>query len=194
MDAVARIPAPQGMFDYVQGLLWASGELGRAVCKRGWSQPEIWALAPAGAPVRAVTAADRRALPHPGSLARSSANAWLDKWLIAQGKLAHHFCVVAQDMLALPLGPESGGAEKNSPGAWDVRGEESYLVVAKDKLGEGVMDAASGWMISDEFILYVIEDSWPFDNATPLRDLADKVRHVLVAISENESYGVISGS
>jgi hypothetical protein len=49
-------------------------------------------------------------------------------------------------------------------------------------------------MISDEFILYVIEDDWPFDKSRPLQDLADKVRHIIVAVSEGESYGVVSGA
>jgi hypothetical protein len=189
VETIARIPAPEGMFDYIQGLLWASGELGRSVCRRGWREPDVWALAPAGTP------AERALLTISGGLVRSSANAWMDRWLMAQGKLAHNFCLVAQDLLALPMHPESNDAAgKKSPGAWDVRGEESYLVVAKDELGEGVMDATAGWMISDEFILYVIEDSWPFDRSRPLRDVADKVRHVLVAVSEGESYGVISGA
>ena len=40
METIARIPAPEGMFDYIQGLLWASGELGRSVCRRGWREPD----------------------------------------------------------------------------------------------------------------------------------------------------------
>jgi hypothetical protein len=48
-------------------------------------------------------------------------------------------------------------------------------------------------MISDEFILYVIEDNWPFDASRALPEMADKVRHVLVPVSEGESYGVVSG-
>ena len=49
-------------------------------------------------------------------------------------------------------------------------------------------------MISDEFILYVIEDDWPFDGSRPVSELADKVRHIMVAVSEGESYGIVSGS
>lgn len=188
MDAVARIPAPEGMFDYVQGLLWASGELGRSVCRRGWRQPDVWALAPAG------TSAEKALLSISGGLVRSNANAWMDRWLIAQSKLAHHFCLVAQDLLALPIHPDPSAPARKSPGAWDVRGEECYLVLSKDEIGDGVMAAAAGWMISDEFILYVIEDSWPFDHSQPLRDVAEKVRHVLVAVSEGESYGIVSGA
>jgi hypothetical protein len=187
VEAVARIPAPDTMFDYVRGLLWESGELGRSICRRGWSHPDVWAIAPAG------TSAERALLSISGGLVGSSANAWMDKWLVAQSKLAHHFCVVAQDMLALPMGPEDAAPSRGSPGVWDVRGEESYLVVSKDALGEGVVDAAANLMISDEFILYVIEDNWPFDHSRSLQDIADKVRHIMVHVSGGESYGVVSG-
>jgi hypothetical protein len=149
----------------------------------------VWALAPAG------NSAERALLSISGGLVKSSANVWMDRWLVAQSKLSHHFCLVAQDLLALPMEPDpSASAIRTTPGAWDVRGEESYLVVSKDELGDGVVDAAAGWMISDEFILYVIEDSWPFDHSRSLQDVADKVRHVLVHVSEGESYGVVSGA
>lgn len=168
--------------DYVQHLLWNSGEFGRSVCQRGWRSPEIWALAPAGAELQAGDAA-----PLP-----VSANAWMDEWLIAQGKLAHRFCVVAQDLLAAPFDAEA--PHPKTPGKWDARGEESYLVVGKAELGAGAVEAVTGWMISDQFILYVIEDDWPFDKLRPLSEIAEKVRHVIVAVSEGESYGIVSGS
>jgi hypothetical protein len=128
-----------------------------------------------------------------GDLVRSSANAWMDRWLIAQGKLAHSFCVVAQDPLALPMQTDTAAELPKESPAWDVRGEESYLVAAKDHIAEGVMEEMAAWMISEEFIVYVIEDSWPFDHSRPLRDVAEKVRHILVPVSEGESYGVVSG-
>ena len=187
MDSIARIPAPAGMMDYVQGLLWSSGELGRSVCKRGWAAPDVWAIAAPG------TSAERALLSMSGDLVRSSANAWMDRWLIAQGKLAHSFCVVAQDPLALPMQTDTAAEPAKESPAWDVRGEESYLVAAKDHIAEGVMEEMAAWMISEEFIVYVIEDSWPFDHSRPLRDVAEKVRHILVPVSEGESYGVVSG-
>lgn len=189
MEAIARIPAPETMFDYVRGLLWASGELGRSICRRGWSHPDVWALASAG------TSAERALLSISGGLVKSSANAWMDQWLLAQSKLSHHFCFVAQDLLGLPMAPdEDVFADTKSPGAWDVRGEETYLVISKEELREGVIEAAANLMISDEFILYVIEDNWPFDHSRSLQDVAEKVRHVLVHVSEGEGYGVVSGA
>lgn len=187
MEAIARIPAPDTMFDYVRGLLWESGELGRSICRRGWSHPDVWAIATAG------TSAERALLSISGGLVKSSANAWMDKWLVAQSKLAHNFCVVAQDMLALPMEADDA-SPIDAPGRWDVRGEECYFIVPKDELGEGIVDATANLMISDEFILYVIEDNWPFDHSRSLQDLADKVRHVLVHVSGGESYGVVSGA
>jgi hypothetical protein len=179
VDGLARISAPKGLMDYVQHLLWNSGDFGRSVCQRGWRQPEVWALAPSDQPPSDTTAAP-------------SANAWMDEWLIAQGKLAYRFCLVAQDLLAAPFDAEAPHAK--TPGRWDARGEGSYLVVAKAELGPGVVEAVTGWMISDQFILYVVEDDWPFDKLRPLSELAEKVRHVIVAVSEGESYGIISGS
>lgn len=181
MDGLARISAPKGLMDYVQHLLWNSGDFGRAICQRGWTSPEVWALAPGASE-----------LPSSGAAAPGSANAWMDEWLIAQGKLAHRFCFVAQDLLAAPFDTEAPHAK--TPGQWDARGEESYLVVSKAELGSGAVEAVTGWMISDQFILYVIEDDWPFDKLRPLSELAEKVRHVIVAVSEGESYGIVSGS
>ena len=177
MDGLARISAPKGLMDYVQHLLWNSGEFGRAVCQRGWTKPDAWALAPASGELTGT----------PGN-----ANAWLDDWLAAQSKLAFRFSFVAQDLLAAPFDAEA--PHPRTPGRWDARGEESYLVVAKTELAPGVVDAVTGWMISDQFILYVVEDDWPFDKLRPLSDLAEKVRHVIVAVSEGESYGIVSGS
>ncbi len=179
MSALARIPAPKELMDYVQGLLWNSGELGRAVCRRGWSAPDIWALAPADQPAQRI--------PRPGN-----ANAWVDEWLIAQGRVSDQLCLVAQDLLAPPFDAES--ALEEFPGRWDVRSEQSYFVVEKPVFGVGVMKATTGWMIGDEFILYVIEDDWPFKRRRPLSELADRVRHILVPVSEGESYGVVSGA
>jgi hypothetical protein len=166
------------MLDYVQRLLWTSGELGGAVCRRGWREPDVWALAP-GAEASA------------GAKTSGAANAWVDDWLSAQGRLADRFCFAAQDLLGAPYAAAS--ASGKAPGRGDVRGEESYLVVSKDEFAAGTVEAVTGWMISDEFILYVIEDSWPFDASRPLPEMADKVRHVLVPVSEGESYGVVSG-
>jgi hypothetical protein len=184
---VARIPAPKDLLNYVQQLLWNSGELGRAVCRRGWQRPETWALAPSDT-------SGEQLLSDPVTRVTRSANAniWLDEWLVAQGKLADRFCLVAQDLLAPPF--DAGSTSQDFPGRWDVRGEQSYLVVPKQDFGPGLVDAATGWMISDEFILYVIEDEWPFDSSRPLHELADKVRHVIVAVSEGESYGIVSGA
>jgi len=184
MDQLARISAPKEMLEYVQRLLWTSGELGRAVCRRGWREPDVWALAPRD---ETSPSDETREAGAPGA-----ANAWVDEWLMAQGRLADRFCFVAQDLLGTPFDPESGRSD--IPGRWDVRSEESYLVIARDELRAGVVAAATGWMISDDFILYVIEDDWPFDGARPLHELADKVRHVLVPVSEGESYGVVSGA
>lgn len=178
MDGLARISAPKGLMDYVQHLLWNSGEFGRSVCQRGWRSPEVWALAPAAS--------------EQPSDAPASANAWMDEWLVAQGRLAHRFCLVAQDLLAAPFDAEA--PHPKTPGRWDSRGEESYLVVTKAELGPGAVEAVTGWMISDQFILYVIEDDWPFDRLRPLPDLAEKVRHIVVAVSEGESYGIVSGN
>jgi hypothetical protein len=187
VDGLARIPAPKDLLEYVQGLLWNSGELGRAVCRRGWARPDVWALAHSEARV------DELLMDSADTVTRAArTNAWLDEWLVAQGKLAHSFCFVAQDLLAPPY--DAGSTLQEFPGRWDVRGEESYLVIPKKDLGPGVVESATGWMISDEFILYVIEDEWPFDGSRPLHELADKVRHVMVAVSEGESYGIVSGS
>ena len=187
MNALAKLPAPKELMEYAQHLLWLSGELGKAVCRRGWTNPEVWALAagetPAPRPLSGGVPRITRAM---------DANAWLDEWLMAQAKGPGPLCLVAQDLLAPPFGADSNLTE--FPGKWDVRGEESYLVVPKENFGIGVVKEAAHWMIGEEFLLYIIEDAWPFDASRPLSELAHKVRHVLVAVSEGESYGVISGS
>jgi hypothetical protein len=188
MNALAKIPAPKELMDYTRELLWMSGELGRAVCRRGWANPDAWALAPA------ETAAARTLTDAASRVTRASnANRWLDEWLMAQGKsVSGGLCLVAQDLLAPPFDADSQLAE--FPGKWDVRGEESYLVVPKENFGVGVVNETTKWMIGEEFVLYIIEDAWPFGKPLPFPELAQKVRHVLVAVSEGESYGIVSGS
>jgi hypothetical protein len=173
--------------EYVRGLLWSSGELGQCVCRRGWQKPEAWALAPAETPSgQALTGEGGRT-----TLARN-ANEWLDKWMIAQGEAAQHLCLVAHDPLSPPADPEADLFD--GPGRWDVRGEESYLVVPKEALAPGAVQAATRLMIGDQYILFVIEDEWPFGEARPLETLAYGVRHVIVPITEGESYGIVSGA
>ena len=188
MNALARIPAPKELMDYTRELLWGSGELGRAVCRRGWTAPDAWALAPAETPAaKSLTDAASRVT------RANNANAWLDEWLVAQGKATSGgLCLVAQDLLAPPFDADSQLTE--FPGRWDVRGEESYLVVPKENFGMGVVAETTRWMIGEEFLLYIIEDAWPFGKPLPFAELAEKVRHVLVAVSEGESYGIVSGS
>jgi hypothetical protein len=187
VNALAKIPAPKELMDYVQHLLWISGELGRSVCKRGWTKPDAWAIAPAETPSSKVLSEAPDRVTRAGN-----ANQWLDQWLMAQGRGAEQMCLVAQDLLAPPFDAESQLTEY--PGRWDVRGEESYLVVPKDNFGLGIVKETTGWMIGDQSVLYVIEDAWPFDKSRPLEALATHVRHVLVTVSEGESYGIVSGS
>ena len=49
-------------------------------------------------------------------------------------------------------------------------------------------------MIGADYVLYVIEDEWPFGEERPLESLAYGVRHVIVPIAEGESYGIVSGA
>jgi hypothetical protein len=187
MNALAKIPAPKELMQYMQETLWTSGELGRAVCRRGWTNPEVWALAPAETPASQMLTDTAPRVTRAGD-----ANQWLDEWLMAQGKAHDQVCLVAQDLLAPPFDAESQLPE--FPGKWDVRGEESYLVVPKSNFGLGVVKETTGWMIGEEFLLYIVEADWPFGTKQSLEPLADKVRHVLVAVSEGESYGIVSGA
>lgn len=187
MSALARIPAPKDMMDYVQQLLWSSGELGRCICRRGWQKPEVWALAPADTPESQILTNS------PSRIARTgNANEWLDSWIIAQSKTVKQLCLVAHDPLAPPV--DLDAEIFDSPGHWDTRGGESYLVLPKKVLVPGAVQAISNQMLGDQYVLFVIEDEWPLGNdARPLDSLAYSVRHVIVPIVESESYGIISG-
>lgn len=188
MSSLARIPAPKEMMDYVQQLLWSSGELGRAICRRGWQKPDVWALAPANTPEAQVLVSPRSKFANAGN-----ANEWLDNWIIAQSKVAPHLCLVAHDPLAPPVDADADIFD--SHGAWDTRGGESYLVMSKDALAPGVVQGVTRLMIGDHYVLIVIEDAWPFgDEARSLDAIAYGVRHVIVPIAEGESYGIISGA
>ncbi|MEY4785283.1 MAG: hypothetical protein RIR41_3218, partial [Pseudomonadota bacterium] len=81
-----------------------------------------------------------------------------------------------------------------SPGRWDTRGGESYLVLPKTALTPGVVKSATRLMIGDQYVLIIIEADWPFGEARTLDSLAYSVRHVIVPIAEGESYGIISGA
>ena len=188
LTALARIPAPKDLMGYVQDLLWSSGELGRCICRRGWTKPEAWALAPADTPEAQILTdtASRVAT-------TSNANEWLDAWIIAQSKAAPRLCLVAHDPLALHV--DIDAEIFDSPGHWDARGGESYLVLTKKALVPGAVQAISQLMLGDQYVLFVIEDEWPLGNeARPLDALAYNVRHVIVPIAEGESYGIVSGS
>jgi hypothetical protein len=174
--------------EYVQHLLWSSGELGRCVCRRGWERPEAWALAPAETPAAQL-------LTDLASRVASTGNAseWLDKWVLAQSKVSDHLCLVAHDPLAAAVEADSD-IFVEGPGRWDTRGGESYLIMSKDELAASPVEAATGMMIGDEYVLYVIEDDWPFGQVRPLESIAYSVRHVIVPIAEGESYGIVSGA
>jgi hypothetical protein len=187
VSALARIPAPKDMMGYVQDLLWSSGELGRCICRRGWIKPEPWALAPADTPEAQVLTDTASRIAETGD-----ANAWLDQWLIAQGKAAKHLCLVAHDPLAPPVDTDEDLFD--TPGRWDTRGGASYLILPKPALTPGAVKGATRQMIGDQYVLIVIEDEWPFGEARPLDSLAYSVRHVIVPITEGESYGIVSGA
>ena len=173
--------------DYVQHLLWSSGELGRCVCRRGWIRPEAWALAPAETPAAQVLTEQTSRLKW-----SDNANQWLDAWVMAQGEASQHFCLVVHDPLAPPIDEDHDIF--NGPGRWDVRGEESYLVLPKEELAPGAVQAATKLMLGAEYIFFVIEDKWPFGGERSLESLAYGVRHVIVPIAEGESYGIVSGA
>jgi hypothetical protein len=187
LSSLARIPAPKDMMGYVQDLLWSSGELGRCICRRGWSKPEVWALAPATTPeAQILTDTASR-------VARTDdANEWLDAWIIAQGRATPNLCLVAHDPLAPAVDPDDDIFD--SPGRWDTRGGESYLVLPKAVLAPGIVKCATRQMIGDQYALIVIEDEWPFGDTRSLESIAYGVRHVIVPITEGESYGIISGA
>lgn len=187
MNSLARIPAPRELMEYVQHLLWSSGELGQCVCRRGWQRPEAWALAPAETPAAQILTDQASRVTRTGD-----ANEWLDKWVMAQGEGSQHFCLVVHDPLAPPVDADHDIFD--GPGRWDIRGEESYLVLPKEELAPGAVQAATRLMIGAEYILYVIEDEWPFGEERPLESLAYGVRHVIVPIAEGESYGIVSGA
>jgi hypothetical protein len=176
------------MMEYVRRQLWSSGELGQCVCRRGWQNPEVWALAHAETPAAQVLTDQA------SRIARTdNANEWLDQWVIAQGKASRHLCLVAHDPLA-PAADIDADMFEDGPGRWDVRGEESYLVLSKEGLAPGAVQAATQLMFGAEYILFVIEDEWPFGEARPLEPVAYGVRHVIVPIAEGESYGIVSGA
>jgi hypothetical protein len=184
LTSLARIPAPKDLMGYVQDLLWSSGELGRSLCRRGWMKPDVWALAPAGA-------LGSKILPHAGEVKQTGdANEWLDTWIIAQGRASPRFCLVAHDPLAPPIDNEVASPGQ---GRWDTRGNDSYFVTPPEALAPGAVHAATRLMIGDQYVLFVIEDDWPFGGARPLDSLAYSVRHVIVPIAEGESYGIVSG-
>lgn len=185
MSPLARIPAPKELMEYVQHLLWSSGELGRCVCRRGWQKPEAWALAPAETPAAQILTDLASRVTR-----TDNANEWLDEWMMAQGKASQHLCLVAHDPLAPPVDADADLFD--GPGQWDMRGEETYLVVPKKALTPGAVQAATRLMIGEEYIFFVIEDEWPFGEARPLETLAYGVRHVIVPIAEGESYGIVS--
>lgn len=187
MRSLARIPAPRDLMGYVQDLLWSSGELGRCVVRRGWMKPETWALAPADAqPSKASLQPD-------GSLVYTSdANEWLDTWIIAQARVSDRLSLVAHDPLAPPV--DADAQIFGSIGTWDARGADNYFVVPKDQLAPGVMRDATQLMIGDQYVLFIIEDDWPFGEARALEGLAYSVKHVIVPIDDSESYAVISGA
>jgi hypothetical protein len=191
LSALARIPAPKDMMGYVQDLLWSSGELGRCICRRGWIKPEAWALAPADTPEAQILTdtASRIAQTH-------DANEWLDRWLIAQGKATKHLTLVVHDPLAPPMDADEDLFDSSgpTPGRWDTRGGDSYLVLPKTALTPGAVQGATRQMIGDQYVLIVIEDEWPFGEQRPLDSLAYSVRHVIVPIAEGESYGIVSGT
>lgn len=187
MSALARIPAPKDMMDYVQQLLWSSGELGRCICRRGWQRPEAWALAPADTPESQILTESASRIARTGN-----ANEWLDAWIIAQSKTVPKLCLVAHDPLAPPVDADADLFD--SPGRWDTRGGESYLVLPKDALTPGAVLGATRLMIGEQYVLMIIEAEWPFGEAGPLDSLAYSVRHVIVPIAEGESYGIVSGS
>lgn len=172
---------------YVQDLLWSSGELGRCLCRRGWVKPDAWALAPAD-----DQAAQILAEPAGRIMQANNAIEWLDSWIIAQSKAVSHLCLVAHDPLAPPVDADSDLFD--SPGRWDTRGGESYLVLPKQALAAGVVKSATSLMIGDQYVFFVIEDEWPFGQTRSLDSIAYSVRHVIVPIAEGESYGVVSGS
>jgi hypothetical protein len=186
VSALARIPAPKDMMDYVQQLLWSSGELGRCICRRGWQQPEVWALAPADTPESQILTNSASRIARTGN-----ANEWLDSWIIAQGRAVPHLSLVAHDPLAPPVDADADLFD--SPGRWDTRRGESYLVLSKDALKPGAVQSATRLMIGEQYVLMVIEAEWPFGEAGPLDSLAYSVRHVIVPIAEGESYGIVSG-
>lgn len=186
MSSLARISAPKDLLGYVQDLLWSSGELGRSLCRRGWLSADAWALAPAGS-------LGSQILPcPPGGITRTgNANEWLDTWIIAQSRAVKHLCLVAHDPLAPPVNIDDQIFDM--PGQWDTRGGDSYFVLPKDALAPGAVEAATRLMIGDQYVLFVIEDAWPFAEARPLDTLAYSIRHVIVPIAEGESYGIVSG-
>jgi len=185
--SLARIPAPKDLMAYVQQLLWSSGELGRCICRRGWAKPEAWALAPAETEAEQVLTGPASRIAKTGD-----ANEWLDAWIMAQGRVAEHLCLVAHDPLAPPVDTESDIFD--GPGRWDTRGGDSYFVLPKTALAPGAVRGATRLMIGDQYVLIVIEDEWPFGQARPLDSLAYSVRHVIVPIAEGESYGIVSGA
>ena len=186
MSALARIPAAKDLMGYVQQLLWSSGELGRCICRRGWQKPEVWALAPAETEAAQILTGSARRVANTGN-----ANEWLDTWIIAQARSTPHLSLVAHDPLAPPVDADADLFD--GPGRWDMRGGESYLVVPKASLAPGAIQATTRLMIGDQYVLIVIEDEWPFGQPRPLDSLAYSVRHVIVPITEGESYGIISG-
>ena len=187
MSALARIPAPKDMMDYVQQLLWSSGELGRCICRRGWQKPEVWALAPADTPESQILTNSASRIARTGN-----AHEWLDRWIIAGSRSVPHLSLVAHDPLAPPVDADADLFD--SPGRWDTRRGESYLVLSKDALKPGAVQSATRLMIGEQYVLMVIEAEWPFGEAGPLDSLAYSVRHVIVPIAEGESYGIVSGA
>jgi hypothetical protein len=186
LRSLARMPAPRDLMGYVQDLLWSSGELGRCLCRRGWMKPDVWALAPADALGSSILSQTASSITPTGD-----ANEWLDTWIIAQGKATARLCLVAHDPLAPPV--DADAQIFDSPGQWDTRGGDSYFVLPKAALEPGAVQATTRLMIGDQYVLFVIEDDWPFGQARTLDSLAYSVRHVIVPIAEGESYGIVSG-
>jgi hypothetical protein len=179
-------PAPKDMMGYVQDLVWSSDELGRCICPRGWTKPEVWALAPANTPEAQILTDTASRIAQ-----TDEANEWLDAWIIAQSKITPQPCLVAHDPLAPPVDADQDIFD--SPGRWDTRGAESYLVLPKAASTPGAVKGATCMMIGDQYVLIIIEAGWPFGEARALDTLACSVRCVIMPIKEGESYGIISG-
>ena len=69
-----------------------------------------------------------------------------------QAKVAQNICLVAHDPLAPPVDADADADIFDGPGRWDTRGGESYLVVRREELGPGVVQAVSRLMMGDQYV------------------------------------------